>query len=218
MHYFRGKNQVMIKNIIFDLGGVVVEWNPSSILQSFPGNRELTRYVRENGFFRKAWTEFDRGTRDEKGLIHEAARLSGCPVADCEALLEHVKRSLVAIPETEALIAALSRQGFRLYCLSNMSTDHYNYLKDRPVFRYFDGQVISAFEGLIKPERAFFELILDRYHLQPDETLFIDDLERNIRGAEALGIHTVHFVDKHTGIRAILDAIALTGCPLDFPG
>ena len=203
----------MIKNVIFDLGGVVVEWNPARVLETFPGNPGLKKHVRENGFFREIWTEFDRGTWNQERFTREAAKLSGYPVADCNALLEHAKHSLVPVPETEALIARLSRQGFRLYCLSNMSVEHYGYLKGRDVFRYFDGQVISALEGLLKPERAFFELILERYHLLPDETLFIDDLERNVQGAMALGIHVVHFVDKTTGIQAILDAVAPTLVP-----
>jgi putative hydrolase of the HAD superfamily len=198
----------MIKNIIFDLGGVVVDWRPALILQTFTGNPVLTRYVSDNGFFREPWTGFDRGTTSKEELLREASRLSGCPVADCAALLEHVKRSLVDIPETAELIAGLSRRGFRLYCLSNMSVDHYNYLKERPVFGYFHGQVISALEGMLKPERAFYELILERYQLLPGETLFVDDLERNIQAARALGIHTVHFTDKTAGIRAVLEAVS----------
>ncbi|MDR2414259.1 MAG: HAD family phosphatase [Odoribacteraceae bacterium] len=197
----------MIKNIIFDLGGVVVEWNPARVLATFTGNPALVKYVSENGFFREAWTEFDRGTIDKEEFVREWARLSDSPVEDCNALLDHAKCSLDSIPETADLIEQLSRRGFRLYCLSNMSTDHYNYLKDRPVFRFFDGQVISALEGLVKPERAFYELILERYRLTPGETLFIDDLERNIEGARKLGIHTVHFTSKTTGIPAILDII-----------
>jgi putative hydrolase of the HAD superfamily len=205
--YLRGVKKItMIKNVIFDLGGVIVEWEPARVLATFTGNRELVKYVADNGFFREAWTEFDRGTIDKESFTREWARLVGCPVEDCDELLEHAKRSLVTIPETVALVERLSREGFRLFCLSNMSTDHYNYLKERPVFRFFDGQVISALEGLVKPERAFYELILARYRLDANETLFIDDLERNVEGARKLGIHTVHFTCKTTGIQAVLDA------------
>ncbi|MDR1414255.1 MAG: HAD family phosphatase [Odoribacteraceae bacterium] len=197
----------MIKNIIFDLGGVVVEYNPALIISTFTGNPALKKYVTDNGFFREPWTEFDRGTLTKQELAAEGARLSGCPAADCEALIDHMKRCLVSIPETGELIAALARRGFRLYCLSNMSLDHYDYLKNRPVFAHFHGQVISALEGLVKPERAFYELILERYRLLPDETLFIDDLQRNLLAAAELGIHTVHFAERESGLRAILEAV-----------
>ena len=202
------KTGIMIKNVIFDLGGVVVEWNPARVLATFTGNPVLVNYISENGFSRGVWADFDRGTVDKEAFARQWALLSGCPAEDCLALLEHVKHSLAPIPETERLIEELSHRGFRLYCLSNMSVDHYNYLKVRPVFRFFDGQVISALEKLVKPERAFYELILRRYGLRADETLFIDDLECNLATARVLGIHTVHFTDVHTGIPAIRAAIS----------
>ena len=117
--------------------------------------------------------------------------------------MEFVKHSLRDIPETQQLIKELSARGFRLFCLSNMSLDFYDYLKDREVFQFFEGQIISALEKTIKPEKKIFEILMERYGVNSGESVFIDDLERNIRAAAELGFHTVHFADKEKGMRQL---------------
>ena len=183
----------MIKNIIFDLGGVVVAWRPDYIFQTFPGNPVLVEQIRHSPFFVDTWSAFDRGTITKEELVEQAVKITSCPKEDCEAFISYIKSTLADLPETIALIRELSEKGYRLFCLSNMSVDFYDYLKGREVFRYFEGKVISAKEQLIKPDPAIYTLILQRYRLKPEETLFIDDLESNIQAAREQGIHTVHF-------------------------
>lgn len=203
-----------MKNIIFDLGGVVVEWNGERVIDSFKGDPSLIMYIKSNGFFKDYWAAFDKGTLGREELVNKVALLTGIPAEECDAFVEHVKLSLKPIPETEALIKELSAQGYKLYCLSNMSIDFYDYLKTREVFRYFDGQIISAIEHMVKPDREIYDLILQRYHLKPEESLFIDDLEANIKAAQALGINTVHFSDKQKGNKEIKERLGIK--VLDF--
>ena len=193
----------MMKNIIFDLGGVVVEWNAKRVIDTFNGNPVLVNFVKENGLFRGYWTAYDKGVLSRQELITKASVLSGCPIEDCDEFVEHVKHTLVTIPETEALIKELSKRGYKLYCLSNMSLDFYEYLKIREVFKFFDGQIISAIEHMVKPDREIYDLILNRYHLKPEESLCIDDLEANVKAAQAVGINTVHFTERHKGYQEI---------------
>lgn len=193
----------MMKNIIFDLGGVVVEWNGKQVVESYTGNPKLVAYILENGLFKDYWNAYDKGILDRTALVQKASTLTGIAPEECDAFVEHVKRSLVSIPETAELIKDLSVRGYKLYCLSNMSADFYEYLKTREVFRYFDGQVISALEHMVKPEREIYELILQRYHLKPEETLFIDDLEANVKAAQELGINTVHFKERVKGLQEV---------------
>ena len=84
-----------------------------------------------------------------------------------------------------------------------MSLDFYDYLKDREVFQFFEGQIISALEKTIKPEKKIFEILMERYGVNSGESVFIDDLEQNIRAAAELGFHTVHFADKEKGMRQL---------------
>lgn len=196
-----------MKNIIFDLGGVVVEWNGERVIDSFKGNPSLIMYIKSNGFFKDYWNAFDKGTLDRRELVDKVALITGISAEKCNAFVEHVKLSLVPIPETEALIKELSARGYKLYCLSNMSNDFYDYLKTREVFKYFDGQIISAKEHMVKPDREIYELILNRFHLKPEESLFIDDLAANIKAAQALGIQTVHFANKQKGYEEIRERL-----------
>lgn len=192
-----------MKNLIFDLGGVVVDWNPQRVLDEYPGDRELPRSLFKKGFFEEHWTEFDRGTIVQNELVHKMAGFTGRPYDMCWDFVEYIKHSLVDIPDTLGLIRRLAGEGYRLFCLSNMAEEFYNYLKGREAFSYFEGQIISAREHLVKPDAAIYRLILDRYDLKPEESLFIDDLEPNVRAAQALGIHTVHFTDRGEGYRLI---------------
>lgn len=196
-----------MKNIIFDLGGVVVDWSPQRVLNEYPGDRELPVSLFQKGFFQQYWTEFDRGTMTQEELICQMAEYAGRPVEECRKFIEFIKLSLVDIPRTVELIQNLSAEGYKLYCLSNMSVEFYDYLKIREVFGYFDGQVISALEKVVKPEDAIYRLILDRFNLIPEETLFIDDLQHNLDAANEFGIQTVNFSDREKGYRMIEDIL-----------
>lgn len=192
-----------MKNIIFDLGGVVVDWNPTKVLEQYPGDKQLIIQLFEQGFFDQWWIEFDRGTMTQPQIIEAMTTFSKRPYTECEELVEYIKYSLVDIPESVHLIKSLADEGYNLYCLSNMSNEFYDYLKGRTVFRYFKGQIISAHEKLVKPDEAIYRLILDRYALNAEESLFIDDLEKNVEAAARIGIHTVHFSSREVGYRQI---------------
>ena len=89
---------------------------------------------------------------------------------------------------TERLVGDLKAAGYRLYVLSNMSREFIAFLRRFPVYRLFDGEVVSCEEGTVKPEPRIYEILLERYGLDPAETLFIDDRAANIVAAEGLGI------------------------------
>lgn len=198
-----------MKNIVFDLGGVVIDWSPKRVLNEFPGDKKLPESLFQRGFFEQYWSEFDRGMLTEEKLVEEMVAYAGKPYEECYEFVRFIKHSLVDIPRTVELIKTLSTRGYGLYCLSNMSFEFYDYLKVRDVFGYFDGQVISAHEHIIKPEEGIYRLLLERYNLNPRECLFIDDLEPNIKAAAALGINTVHFADREKGYREIEEKLKL---------
>ena len=100
------------------------------------------------------------------------------------------------VAATECLVGELKAAGYRLYVLSNMSREFIDYLRRFPVYALFDGEVVSCEELVVKPERRIYEILLERYALQPAETLFIDDRDANILAARALGINGFRF-DPH---------------------
>ena len=185
-----------MKNIVFDLGGVVVKWSSDRISSIVPNGNVFRELLIEKGFFKKYWSEFDRGTIMQHEMASKMCPLLNKTYAECWDFMESIKHSLVNIPETETLIHRLKDEGYNIYCLSNMSFEYYDYMKDRDVFTYFDDQVISAHEKLIKPEPEIYSFMLDKFSIKPEDTLFIDDLEANIKAAEKFGINVVHFDDK----------------------
>ena len=192
-----------MKNVVFDLGGVVVDWSPERLMEEYTGDRAMPVSLFERGFFRKFWPDYDRGTIDQVNIVREMSVFSGRPYAECWDFVEFIKHSLRDIPQTQCLIKELAGKGYRLFCLSNMSLEFYDYLKEREVFRYFEGQIISAHEKLIKPEKEIYRILIDRFQAYPEDTLFIDDLKENVDAARQLGFHTVHFADKEKGYREI---------------
>lgn len=198
-----------MKNIVFDLGGVVVDWSPRRVFDEYPGDKELPRSLFERGFFQSTWAEFDRGVISQEKMIEEMSRFTNRPFSECLEFVDYIKYSLVDIPKTIDLIKSLSVEGYRLYCLSNMSIEFYDYLKVRDVFTYFDGQIISALEKVIKPDPEIYRRLLERYSLEPEETLFIDDLEKNIQAAGELGFHTVLFDDREKGYLRVNELLGI---------
>ncbi|MDE5610505.1 MAG: HAD family phosphatase [Odoribacter sp.] len=192
-----------MKNIVFDLGGVVVDWNPERLIREYPGDPEMPVALFEKGFFERFWPDYDRGRVSQTDIVKEISRFTGRCYAESWDFVEFIKHSLRDLPVTQRFIKELSERGYRLFCLSNMSVEFYDYLKDREVFSYFEGQIISALEHVIKPEKEIYEVLMNRYDVVPEEAVFIDDLEQNVEAARQLGFHTVHFADKEKGMQEL---------------
>lgn len=184
----------MVKNVIFDLGGVVIEWNPEAILAGYYAAPELRAIMKTALFQHPDWLQLDRGTLHETELLARAADRTGRPVAELRGLFAAVRESLHTKGETVTLLQRLSARGVPLYCLSNMSSDIFAYLRERHSFwGVFRGIVISGDIQMMKPEPEIFEFLLQRYDLVAAQTAFVDDNAPNIEAASKLGIHPVWF-------------------------
>lgn len=184
----------MVKSVIFDLGGVVIEWNPDRILEGYYADPQLRAIMKTAMFLHPDWLQLDRGTLNEAGLLERVAGRTGRPAAELEGLLDAIRGSLHTKADTVALLEKLSARAVPLYCLSNMSSDIFRYLRERHSFwDVFHGIVISGDIRMIKPEPEIFEFLLQRYGLTAAQTVFIDDNAPNVEAARAIGIHTVWF-------------------------
>jgi putative hydrolase of the HAD superfamily len=184
----------VVKSVIFDLGGVVIEWNPDRILNSFYEDAETRAYMKKHMFQHPDWLELDRGTMEEKELLERLGERTGRDAAELSKLFQAVRESLHIKPETVALLERLYSRGVPLYCLSNISADIFEYLRERHSFWHvFKGIVISGAIKMIKPEPEIFHHLLGLYGLQASDTAFVDDNAPNVEAAKALGIHTVWF-------------------------
>lgn len=181
-----------MKNIVFDLGGVVFARRRSECTQDFIDFFTFVRQEQMPHF----WEEYDRGTLTLNEVAEELCRYNGCDRAKCDAYLRLAIDLQRPVEATERLIGDLKKVGYKLYVLSNMSCEFIAFLRRFPVYRMFDGEVVSCEEHTVKPESRIYEILLERYGLHPDETLFIDDRRANIEAAEAMGIHGFLF-DSH---------------------
>lgn len=202
-----------VRNVIFDVGGVLLEWNPTKILADFYADPELRDLLRHSLFQHPEWRALDRGELGESELIARVGARTGRPHAELAQLLAAARESLVIKADTVELLRSL-RGKAGLYCLSNMSVPVYRQLRERHDFwEAFDGVVISGEVLLLKPEREIYEHLLRRFALLAQETVFIDDVAENIDGARAVGLKTIHFSGAADCARRL--QAMFTGAPPD---
>jgi HAD superfamily hydrolase (TIGR01509 family) len=198
-------NAAHVKNVVFDLGGVLLEWNPAKILGDFYADPALRRLLKESLFGHADWLALDRGTLSEAEVLARAEQRTGRPASELAALHAAMRESLHAKPDTVALLDRLHARGIPLYCLSNMSAAVYDHLRLRHDFwDRFRGIVISGHIRLVKPEPEIFTHLLERFGLEADETVFIDDMAANVEGARAVGMHAIQFHDAGDCARQLM--------------
>ncbi len=181
-----------MKNIVFDLGGVVFMRDPKKCTEDFIRFFSFVRLDVMPHF----WNEYDRGALTIDEVKEELCRYHNCDRKKVDNYMQLAINKQEVIAPTEELIHDLKAAGYRLYVLSNMSKEFIAFLREVPVYRYFDGEVVSCEEGVCKPEKEIYELLLSRYDLDPKETIFIDDRKENIEAAEQVGITGFHFNRK----------------------
>lgn len=191
-----------MKNVIFDLGGVVFDWNPHAIVDVFVRELNLDvedaatlgARVKNDVFYHPDWLETDRGTLSAADAVRRFARRLERPQAEMERLWEICNEAMRPKDETVALIHELRERCIPLYVLSNMPVERYAYLEQKHDFwPLFQGIVISGTVKLIKPDAAIYRHLLTRHELRAGTCAFLDDSEPNVNAARALGMHAIHF-------------------------
>jgi putative hydrolase of the HAD superfamily len=184
-----------IRNVVFDLGGVLVDWRPQALIDAFYSEAELRAALRREAFQHADWVDFDRGTLDEATVAARIAARLGRPHRELALLFERIRDMLQPVPDAVEIVRGLrARGGLSLYVLSNMAEPIFRHIEKRSgFFTLFDGIVISGAVRLVKPEPAIFEHLAQRFAIAPRETVFIDDLPANIDAARELGFAGILF-------------------------
>jgi 2-haloacid dehalogenase len=189
------KNEKGALVIVFDLGGVLMDWSPYYLYCNRMGLDRLSvdRFLKEVDF--SGWNkEQDRGCSFAEATTELSARFpeySEMIHAYDERYLDSVGGAIRPVVD---ILGKLKGAGYILYVLSNWPAEKFALVRPQfPFFEWFDGMVISGDVGLIKPEKAIFELLLERISRPADECLFIDDHIANINTARSLGFQTIQF-------------------------
>lgn len=185
----------MIRNIIFDLGGVLVQWDPIHLYRKiFANEEEAVEFL--NKICTYEWNlEQDRGRTIKEANQNKINEFPDYE-AEIKAYYERWDEMFTGTIESNVDVMKhyLVSDDHNVYALTNWSRETFPIaLELFPFFGDFDGAVVSGEEGLIKPDPAIYKLLLDRYNLDPEESVFIDDRIENVEAAQALKFHGIHF-------------------------
>lgn len=194
----------MIRNIIFDVGKVLVEYDPTGYLEKRGYTRKEQEIILEAVFQNPLWLVADRGPIGTDELIE--GFVANAP--EHENLIRdaygHAGEAVWEMPYTMGWIKGLKKRGYRLYVLSNYGKDLFERTrKEMPFLPYMDGMVFSHECHLMKPEPEIYKYLCDTYSLLPAESVFIDDNAENIEAARSFGIHGIRFTGYEAAKRQL---------------
>ena len=195
----------MYKNIIFDFGGVVVQFNPKDFLMDHFMNKRAEEIVYELTFGSQEWQDLDRGiiTREEgnAAMLENAARVNR--VFEVQTVIDEWPAILRTKESTVHTMQKLKAASYRLYYLTNIPADIMDELRQREWFSLFDGGVASCDVHLCKPEPAIYTTLMQTCNLAYDESIFIDDNKVNAQAAYNLGITGILYKNPKSFERAL---------------
>ena len=187
----------MIRNIIFDIGNVLTDYRWEGFLADKGFDAEMIKKIAKASIMHPLWAEYDRGTWDGRAG-------SGCICKGCTGTRERTASGVREYrwhgnPQSlrYSLVTRTESKGYHVYYLSNFShkaetecAEALNFLPE------MEGGILSYKDQLIKPEPEIYQLLLKRYGLKADESVFLDDTLVNVKAAEEQGIHGIHFLTK----------------------
>jgi 2-haloacid dehalogenase len=211
-----------ITAVVFDIGGVLLDWDPRHLYrQLFEDPAEMTDFLHR--ICTPQWHRSHDLGADTEQSCRDLARVHP-DHAELIMAWAHRGEEMIRgqIDETVGVLAELAAAGVRCLALSNMEMEKFALRRSRfPFFDWFDGCVISGIEGVAKPDRGIFEILVSRYSLTPETTVFIDDSERNVIAAGRLGLIAIRY-STAAALRRDLSDLGLTGRagsgPLDGAG
>ena len=188
----------MYKSIIFDIGGVLVDFDPKAYLVDRLCNAEMEEKVYDLTFGSEEWQLLDAGKLsryDGNQRMLERARAEGCAF-EVQGVLDDWMHILRPRRRMQELVQKLKAHGYCVYYLSNIPEDVLDLLMNRDMKGLFDGGVASCEVHINKPDPKIYKALLDKYSLKAEECVFIDDRLENVQAAFALGFAGIQMKDS----------------------
>lgn len=183
----------LIKNIIFDMGGVLVKFNPDEMIKRNI-EPEYHSAVMNCVFLSEYWRLMDKGEISvDDALEKMLASLPAHIHQNVRSMVLEREREMPPIKGITPIIKALYSNGYRLFVLSNCPDWFHDFIHTIPCIELFEGFVVSADYHISKPDLRIYKILTDKYKLKAEECLFIDDSPQNTAAAESLGMKTVCF-------------------------
>ncbi len=184
----------MIKNIVFDIGRVLLDYQPMTFLKDIGVAQKERMTLNELIFKNDLWLQLDRGTITKDEAIQIYCTMAPLHTERIHQIMNTWPQMLTLIEGTVELLRELLEKGYDVYLLSNFQEDGFQQICNKFSFLgEVKGRVISYEAKLLKPEKEIYHHLLEKYNLIPEETVFIDDLEENIEAATKIGIYGIVF-------------------------
>lgn len=184
----------MIRNIIFDIGNVLTDFRWREFLADKGFDETMVARIARASVLTPLWDEVDRGVWETDRLLREFVRMDPEIEPQIRMAFGDVHGMVTKRDYAIPWIQRLKDQGYRVYYLSNFSAKAYEDCRDALDFMPFmDGGILSYREKVVKPDAEIYRLLLSRYSMKAEESVFIDDTAKNVEAAEALGIHGICF-------------------------
>lgn len=192
---FWGKGVFMIKNIILDVGMVLVDFCWQDVMKELGLSGNTLEIVADATVRSQAWNEYDRSVKPDEEILSFFLAAAMDKQEQVRLFWEQVGRTIIQYPYAKAWIASMKKAGYRVYILSNYARRTYELTKDTGLdfLPLVDGAVFSFQTGYIKPEKEIYHVMLDQFGLEPEECVFIDDSVRNLAYPKEIGFGTINF-------------------------
>jgi len=193
-------SETSLTTVVLDLGNVLIGWDPRRIWSRTLSEEEIETFLTESGF-----VELNHAMDGGDTYAHARAEmLARAPhhVTTLDAYWHAFPEALIGpIPGTAELVSELAELGIRLLGLTNWSAETIHHAPvAAPAIAMLEDLLVSGHEGLAKPDPAIFELLIERYRLMPEQTLFVDDVAANVEAARSVGLHA-HLFTGADGLR-----------------
>ncbi len=179
----------MIDNFVFDLGNVLVDYNPMRCILGYTHNISDANYIASEVFASPEWAELDKGSLDyEKALEIWSSRMPERLLADVHTIVENFHKHLPEKKEMTEIVKRLKKAGKKVYVLTNVSERFPLMAEGLEVMKSVDGYVASYQEKAVKPSPEIYSILLGRFSLKPEDCIFIDDNSDNVLTAKKFGM------------------------------
>lgn len=184
----------MIKNIVFDMGNVIIRFDPELFMVRLGLAEEDRKLLKRELFVSLEWSRMDRGSLTDEETAEIVCRRVPERLHDAvRRLVGMWDRPILPVEGMYELVKELRGMGYGIYLLSNASFRQHDYWPRVPASKFFDGTLISADVKLVKPQPEIYRLLCDKFSLVPEECVFIDDSTSNAEGAYFCGINALVF-------------------------
>ena len=196
----------MIKNIVFDIGNVLVEFRPEKVFAELGVSAEKIQGLANATVYSPLWPELDRGVMEEAAVFEKMKEATPEYAKEIDLFIEKGLGNIVSSFDYAAdWLKGLQERGYKVYLLSNYPESFFEqHSKEKFTFLpYVDGKIVSAYVKLIKPDIRIYEELINTYGLQAEECVFLDDREENVEGAKKAGMKGIQFFSYEDAVNQL---------------